>query len=51
MLEVGKVPIKGEGRQRLLEGEAAALMREADLLREAGLVQEGGRAREGGPEP
>ncbi|MEE3099662.1 MAG: helicase-related protein, partial [Pseudomonadota bacterium] len=37
MLEVGKVPIRGEGRQRLLEGEAAALMREADLMREAGL--------------
>ncbi|MDF2233357.1 ligase-associated DNA damage response DEXH box helicase [Albimonas sp. CAU 1670] len=31
LLEVGKVPIKGEGSERLVEGEAAALMAEAGL--------------------
>ena len=31
LLEVGKVPIKGEGAERLVEGEAAALMAEAGL--------------------
>ena len=31
LLEVGKVPIRGEGAERLVEGEAAALMAEAGL--------------------
>ena len=31
LLEVGKVPIVGEGRERLVAQEAAALMAEAGL--------------------
>jgi ATP-dependent Lhr-like helicase len=31
LLEVGKVPVEGEGRERLLEEEAARLMQAAGL--------------------